>query len=667
MWFRKLVAMMMILRVAIPSPLRKTFDYLPCTSETRWVPGVRVKVPFGTRQVVGIVVEVADHSTFAHDKLKQVSERIDEAPILPQDLLTLCTWASTYYQCPIGEVVFAALPKLARLGRADPEAALDAQVSAASDTPLPLNAPQREACDAITHCSGYTTFLLDGVTGSGKTEVYLQVIAAQLAQKRQALVLVPEISLTPQTLARFQRRFDAKILCLHSRLTDKARFTAWMQAAAGEADIVIGTRSAIFTPMPRLGVMILDEEHDTSFKQQSGFRYSARDLAVMRASHRRIPLVLGSATPSLESLHNVQRGRYQRLSLPERAGSAKPPKIELIDLKNRSLESGLSDSLLQHMRRHLAAKGQVLLFLNRRGYAPILMCHHCGWMAHCDRCDARLTFHLAANYLFCHHCEVTRPVPHICQSCHQGTLLRLGLGTERIEEALSVHFPDHQVVRIDRDTTQRKGAMDRLLSKMHSGEADICIGTQMVAKGHHFANLTMVAVVDADAGLFSADFRSLERLGQLLVQVSGRAGREDRIGEVFIQTHHPDHPLLQCLLEKGYGAFAEALLQERQAVALPPYHHWALLRADAKVRETAWSFLNAVKASMQTSPQLGVLGPVPAIMERKADRFHAQLLIQSGDRPTRQDALDGLVQSIEQLPEARKVRWSLDVDPQDMY
>jgi primosomal protein N' (replication factor Y) len=533
-----------------------------------------------------------------------------------------------------------------------------------------LNPAQQQAVDAVlAELDGFAPFLLDGVTGSGKTEVYLELIERVLAREQQALVLVPEIGLTPQLVTRFRQRLDTPLALLHSGLSDHERLGAWQRARSGEAGVIIGTRSAIFTPMARPGLIVVDEEHDASLKQQDGFRYSARDLAIWRARKLDIPVILGSATPSLESLLNVEQGRYRQIDLPERTGVARPPGFHVLDVRNLSLEDGLSQPLMQGMRRHLDAGDQVLLFLNRRGFAPTLMCYDCDWIAECRRCDARMTWHQHDGLLHCHHCGSQRPVDTTCPECQGSELHPLGQGTERVEQALDKHFPDVTRVRIDRDTTRRKGELDRLLEQAHAGEGRILLGTQMLAKGHHFPNVTLVGILDADHGLFSTDFRASERMAQLIVQVAGRAGRHERPGEVVIQTCHPDHPLLQLLINQGYPAFARAALAERQAAHMPPITGMALFRAEAPAADTALAFLDSVAARIQASGNSAVetWGPLPATMERRAGRYRAQLVLQSEQRGQLQRLLSSVVRQLDTAREARKVRWSVDVDPADTY
>ncbi len=536
--------------------------------------------------------------------------------------------------------------------------------------PHPLNDAQQAAVDTLTGGSGaYHAFLLEGVTGSGKTEVYLQAIAPLLAAGRQVLVLVPEIGLTPQLVERFSERFAADIAVLHSGLNDRERLDAWRAAASGRAGIVIGTRSAIFTPLARPGLIIVDEEHDASLKQQDGFRYSARDLAVWRARQQQVPVVLGSATPSLESLHNVHTGRYRRLHLPERAGAAAAPALQVLDLRGQPMRSLLSAALVESMRRHLDAGGQVLLFLNRRGYAPVLLCHACGWIAECRRCDARMTLHRHSGELRCHHCGSQRRAETACPDCGNGDLLAVGEGTERIEAALREQFPDQPVLRIDRDTTRRKGSLESALADARSGSARILLGTQMLAKGHHFPGVTLAAILDADQGLFSADFRASERMAQLIVQVAGRAGRADRPGEVVIQTHHPEHPLLHRLVSGGYPAFAEAALREREQALLPPFASLALLRAEATRADHPRDFLHRARelAEPLCGERIQLWGPVAAPMERRAGRYRSQLMLQAERRGDLQGLLRRWIPRLEGEKAARRVRWSIDVDPMDMF
>lgn len=540
--------------------------------------------------------------------------------------------------------------------------------AAAAEQQRVLNEHQSSACAAVREQAGFGCYLLDGVTGSGKTEVYLELVADTVAAGHQALVLIPEIGLTPQLVRRFSSRFQVPIVALHSGLSDRERLNAWLAARDGQAAIVIGTRSAIFTPLARPGLIVVDEEHDLSFKQQDGFRYNARDLAVVRASRLNIPVVLGSATPSLESLFNAERGRYRHLRLPQRAGAASLPSAQILDIRAKPLHAGLSDALLLRMREHLQQGGQVLTFLNRRGYAPVVMCHDCAWVGVCSRCDARLTFHQRERRLRCHHCGHERPVPKTCPDCRHGDLFALGQGTERLEQELVARFPEYGVVRIDRDSTRRKGAMSRLLETVHSGEGRILIGTQMLAKGHHLPDVTLVAIIDADQGLFGTDFRATERLAQQVIQVAGRAGRAERRGEVIIQTHHPEHPLLHTLLREGYAALVRQLLDERRQMGLPPYASLALLRAEAPGMDAPLLFLEEARQQAAALAVAGIelMGPVPAPMERRAGRYRAQLLLHARRRQDLQQLLERWVGGLPQLKSGRRVRWSLDVDPLEM-
>ncbi len=554
------------------------------------------------------------------------------------------------------------------IGAHEEPAVVPACEPGAASTAPTLNGAQRDAVQAVCGALGrFQAFLLDGVTGSGKTEVYLRIVQAALQAGRQTLVLVPEIGLTPQLVARFRRRLQAPVAVLHSGLSERERLTAWLAARSGAAPVIIGTRSAVFTPLAAPGVVIVDEEHDASFKQQEGFRYHGRDLAVLRARRLGVPIVLGSATPSLESLHNAAHGRYRRLVLPERVGNAVPPRMGVLDLRRRSMDEGLSGELLRRIGGHLQEGGQVLLFLNRRGYAPTVICHECGWVAECPRCDAHMTLHLARRRVRCHHCGAERPLPQQCPTCGGEDLRALGQGTERMEQALERHFPGVEIARIDRDSTRRKGAMESLLDGARTGRSRILIGTQMLAKGHHFPGVTLVGVLDGDQGLYGADFRAGERMAQLIVQVAGRAGRAERPGEVLVQTHHPDHPLLTALLRGGYAGFAAQALDERRAAELPPYTRLALLRAEAPAPEAPLAFLEAARASALHlgDGAVAVLGPVPAPMERRAGRYRAQLLLQSAGHAALQRLLGAWVPALEGLKSARRVRWSVDVDPAD--
>lgn len=730
-----------VLRVAIPSPLHSLFDYLPpegcdlnCLS-----PGVRVRLPFGRSQTVGVLMEVASETDVPVNKLRAAIEVLDTQPVILADQMKLLQWAARYYHHPVGEVMAAALPVLLRQGepatarhrslwhitdegrevdasalakRAKRQAELLQRLQKAGEgltaeqlSELPrnwvdamaalvkkgwatveqipslsigsgeikegpvLNEQQLQAMELIKfHRNEFAAFMLDGVTGSGKTEIYLRTIEHVLKNGQQALVLIPEITLTPQLVERFKKRFEVPIAVLHSGLNDRERLNAWLYAASGDASIVIGTRSAIFTPLKHPGVIIIDEEHDASFKQQSGFRYSARDLAMVRAQQQKVPVILGSATPSFESMLNVNAGRYHHLSLPKRAGSAKPPKISLLDVRGQQMEDMISQPLLQRMRQHLDAGNQVMLFLNRRGFSPTLICHECGWVAECKRCDTHMTLHQKKRQMRCHHCGSQRPVAFQCPACGSSDLRPVGSGTERIEDALALHFPDQKATRIDRDSTRRKGSLEGKLDDIHAGESNILIGTQMLAKGHHFPNVTLVGILDGDQGLFGMDFRASERMAQLIVQVAGRAGREEKVGQVLIQTHHPDNPLLQLLCHKGYHAFAEAAINERELAALPPFTHMALLRAEANHSLPPENFLEEARNVGQHMAVDGVefYGPMPAPMERRAGKYRAQLLLQAGQRQQLHKLLDQWVVKLNSLPESRKVRWSLDVDPVDL-
>lgn len=542
-------------------------------------------------------------------------------------------------------------------------------VEAQVDKPK-LNAEQAVAIATVNSADGFGCYLLEGVTGSGKTEVYLNLIKPVLEKGRQALVLVPEIGLTPQTINRFKKRFNVPVEVIHSGLNDTERLNAWLSARDNVCGIVIGTRSALLTPFAKLGIIIVDEEHDASYKQQDSLRYHARDVAVMRANKEQIPIVLGSATPALETLHNALAGKYHHLILSSRAGSATPTTNKVLDVKGLYLESGLSAPLIAEMRKHLTAGNQVMLFLNRRGFSPALMCHECGWIAECKRCDAYYTYHQNSNEIRCHHCGSQQPTIHHCQGCGSTHLVTVGVGTEQLEKQLAELFPEYKTIRIDRDSTRRKGSLESALGAIRNGEYQILIGTQMLAKGHHFPDVTMVGLLDVDGSLYSSDFRASERLAQLFIQVAGRAGRASKPGEVVLQTHHPEHTLLQALLNKSYRHFAETALEERKHAQLPPYSFLTLFRAEANHSQEVEDFLRQVRHTLEAHPLFDnfcqVLGPTPAPMAKRAGKFRWQLLLQTHSRPVMQKLLSSAKPAIQMLPNAKKVRWSLDIEPQDL-
>jgi primosomal protein N' (replication factor Y) len=576
-------------------------------------------------------------------------------------------------------VSFEEAPKTMKVKHHNHKATLDHSKHILRTSHLKLNDEQELALNSIEKAlsnslPSHTTFLLQGVTGSGKTEVYLQAIEKVLAQGKQALVLVPEIGLTPQTLERFKQRFICDIAKLHSGLTENERYKNWHQAKIQKASIVIGTRSAIFAELPNLGIIIVDEEHDLSYKQQEGFRYSARDLAIVRAQRQKVPVILGSATPSFESLLNVKNQRYQLLELKKRATRAQQPSVKIVDIRGKELQGGLSQKAIQSIRHQLDKQQQVLVFINRRGYTPALICSECRWLATCPFCDARFTYHKSKNKLSCHHCNFQQAPIIICPQCHEGEMHALGQGTEKVEEILNMHFKKIPVIRIDKDSTGKKHALQERLDIVLKGEPCILVGTQMLTKGHHFPKVNMVCILDADQGFFSSDFRALERMGQTLIQITGRAGRESQDGEVLLQTELPDHPALQTLMQNGYNDFANNALEDRKALSYPPYGYLCLIRADAVHLEQSIAFLNDLKAFMETCIESSqgthvprILGPAPAPMQKRAGRHRAQLLLQSSSRTTLHQLLSQSTTQISNLPSSKKVRWSLDIDPLELF
>lgn len=661
-----------ILKVAIPAvPFFQLFEYLAPENAQHLQAGIRLEVPFGKTSKIAFLLEVSSESDFPIEKLKPITRIIDNAPLLAEIDLKLLYWVASYYHHPIGEVMSAAFPVALRQGKEAVIKKLPKQSENEIKTAqLICNKAQQNAIDAVTKSlNEFKVFLLDGVTGSGKTEVYMQLIQTVLNRGQQVLVLVPEITLTPQLQQRFQARFDTQIAISHSKLTDLQRKNAWLLMQSGACSLLLGTRSALFTPLPKIGLIILDEEHDSSFKQQEGFRFSARDVAVMRAKLANVPVVLGSATPSLESLYNVFLQRYTHLPLPQRAGNALPPLVQILDIRQQKLHAGLSEQLISEIRATVEKNEQVLLFLNRRGFAPTLMCHGCGWVARCVHCDANLVIHRYKNLLRCHHCGTEHCLISRCPSCQSSELTSLGQGTERLEFALSEIFANKTIVRLDYDSTQKKGALEIFLNQIHAGEVDIILGTQMLAKGHHFPNVTLVAILDADSGLFSTDFHSGEKLAQLIVQVSGRAGREQKRGKVLLQTHQPNHPLLNELLREGYAKFAQSELLAREAAMLPPFSYQALLRAHGEKEDTPQQFLESVAqlARNLNVQEVEILGSIPAPMARRAGQYRFQLLFQHANRGVLQQLLKRLVPQISTLKLANKVRWSIDVDPVDLF
>jgi primosomal protein N' (replication factor Y) len=752
-----------VLRVALPLPLPRLFDYRAAgdAAASAQAIGRRVRVPFGPRELVGVVIATGAPEPGAPE-LRETLSWPDDAPLFHGELLDSLHWLARYAHAPVGEVFATALPAALRRGEPLPdthawawrlteagataldrlrrggkprrfaellrtapreEAALDAlhdwrsaaralaarghaeriavPASQWAPSPQPGPEPNDEQCAAIAAIdpdAGFAPLLLDGVTGSGKTEVYLHAIADCLARGRQALVLVPEIGLTPQLLARFRARLGVPVHATHSGLNDNERARVWTAAWRGEARVIVGTRSAVFTPLPDAGLIVVDEEHDGSYKQQDGIRYHARDFALVRGKALDVPVILGSATPSLESLHNARAGRYAHLRLTKRAGAAQPPSVRVLDVRKRPLQAGLSPELLQSMRTALDAGGQVLVFKNRRGYAPVLLCHDCGWSAHCKRCDAAMTVHAYGRRLQCHHCGARQSAPLACPDCASLALQPQGVGTERLEALLGEQFGDVPVLRIDRGSTRRKDALEKHLDGF-GARPGVLVGTQMLAKGHDLPNLTLVCVVGIDEGLFSADFRAGEKLAQLLIQVAGRAGRADRRGEVLLQTHHPEHPLLQTLIHGGYHAFADTELVQREAAGFPPFIHLALLRAEAKHADAPMQFLHVAKDAFAASafppfekggqggfalqgkkqipldppsskgegPAIEISAPLPAPMPRRAGMHRAQLLLSASNRRALHAALEAVMPGLYAAPEARKVRWSLDVDPVDLY
>ncbi|MBP6654338.1 MAG: primosomal protein N' [Propionivibrio sp.] len=670
---------MQIVRVALDVPLHRFFDYLAPEGEALTVAdiGLRVRVPFGRQSKIGVLVELPASSDFSPAQLKSVESILRDLPPLPPDWFRLCEFCAAYYQAPLGEVMISTLP--AGLRRVDPPKARATRrvtKNLPAQTRPTLTAEQQVALDRIAADGGadgdsFRAYLLHGVTGSGKTEVYLRLVERALAAGKQALLLVPEINLTPQLEARVAARFpEAGLASLHSELTEAARTRNWRAALDGSARIVLGTRLAIFTPLPDLGLIVVDEEHDASFKQQDGMRYSARDVAVFRARERGIPIVLGSATPSLESWANATDtrtpARYTLLTLHERAvENARLPAVQRIDTRLEKLQDGLSGVLLRAIGQRLERGEQSLVFLNRRGYAPVLTCTSCGWISHCTRCAANLVLHLADGRLRCHHCGFECRVPRACPTCGNQDIQPFGRGTQRIEAVLSERFPQARILRVDRDSAKSRKQWEVLVEQIHAGEADILVGTQMLAKGHDFPKLTLVGALGADAALFASDCRAPERLFAQLMQVAGRAGRAELPGEVLIQTQFPEHPLYAALVKHDFPAFANEQLKEREQAGFPPYAYQAMLRAEAPQIADSLAFLTTARAWPEASAHADVMlyDPVPMRMARRANLERAQLLVESPSRRALQNFLSAWGALLDAIKAPSRLRWHLEVDP----
>ena len=738
---------MPIVRVALDIPLSTLFDYTVAEG-VAVTAGQRVIVPFGKRQMVGVVMECVATTDVAPERIKPLVQVLHDSGALSVELLDLLRFCSDYYRYPIGATVLSALPTRLRSDKpviAKPVlsycltasgSALDldsfpkrkvvqrrilaklveqpcnlAQLKSLSATAgaqlkalekegwvesfsgalLPstgsgrtgnsiqehtfanahtLTGEQQQAVDAVSAAQGYACFLLHGITGSGKTEVYVHLMHYVLRSCSgqgggQVLLLVPEINLTPQLENYFRSRFpDVNLVSLHSGLSEGERLHNWQQAQSGAAQIVLGTRLAVFAELPGLALIIVDEEHDGSFKQQDGLRYSARDVAIFRASQRGVPIVLGSATPSLESYHNAQSGRYRMLKLTGRAlAEARLPTVRCININQTVMHHGISENLLREIGQRIGRREQSLLFINRRGYAPVLMCTGCGWLSGCKHCAGKMVLHLNDKRLRCHHCGYQLHVPHACPSCGNADLHPVGSGTQRVESVLQERFPDARILRVDRDSTRNKRAWQSMREQIHANEVDILVGTQMLAKGHDFPALTLVGVLNPDSALYSSDFRAAEKLFAQLVQVAGRAGRADKPGEVLIQTAFPDHPLFRALQTHDFAGWAESQLAERQMAGFPPFVYQAMLRAEGKQQAGVYAFLQqAREAATALALSVEVYGVVPAALPRRANHIRAQLLIQSAKRKDLQQFLRAWQPLLDMLP-GQKLRWSLDIDP----
>ena len=728
-----------LIDVLVPIPLLERFSYkLPEELKKKNLErGIRIKIPFGNRLLVGIFWNYSDPSRNNRSSYKFIKEVIDETSLLEKKLLNLAEWASRYYHYPLGEVITYFFPPslrkgkkakfkestfwqvtekgdfidLSGLGRAPNQRkglellrekgdlsqhSLKAfgvsrvslnhlhnkgLVKKRSQEQFPVYSPeiqysykklltseQKEAVKTISGAKGDNKiFLLNGVTGSGKTEVYLRCIKELVQKGKQALVLIPEIGLAPQAENRFKELFGDRVASFHSAKNERERLDVWLGAQKGLYDIVIGTRSSVFIPMKKLGMIIVDEEHDVSFKQSDRFRYSARDVALYRAKLYKVPVLLASATPSAESMQNALKGKYKLLNLKERATGADLPTFFPLDLKGKLLKEGFSDELLEAVKVELKKKNQVLIFLNRRGYASSLICKSCGWVSCCDRCDAHMTVHSNPSQLHCHHCENKKQLPSACPSCLDREFESFGLGTERVESYLRKKFKNYPVLRIDSDTTRQKESFKNYLEIIAEGDPLILIGTQMLAKGHHFPNVTLVGILDSDSGLFSADFRGSERVAQLITQVSGRAGREKKPGKVVLQTYCSEHPQMEELLKGNYGTFIEKIIEERASANVPPFSYQVKLQAESFNGLISKDFLNSclehINNSKLITKDIRLVGPLPSLMEKKSGMFRWEINLFSNSRKPLHKLIDNLQTFLYQSKQTRQVRWSIDVDP----
>ena len=734
-----------VVKVALPVPLRRTFDYRLSDDQCRVKPGFRVEVELQNRRMVGLVMKVGSNSSVPLHRLKMVSAVIDQEPSVPPKFLRFLMWVSQYYHHPVGEVIQSALPSVIRrnqvmrpnlparyfltpsgqsalidlskrakvqkeilsaLKKAGTEGLLasklnqlfiksptttlnllqnrhwiysesrveDYLLQGAQERTPALNPSQIKVIDKIkSNFFTYAPFLLQGVTGSGKTEIYLRIASSILKSGHQVLVLVPEIALTPQLLDRFEHGIVGKIAVMHSGLTDRDRHIAWWSAKQGLADVIVGTRSAVFIPLARPGLYIIDEEHDQSYKQQDGFRYHARDLIVKRAHQDGVPVVLGSATPSFESIENAQRQRYHHLQLQRRAGGAILPSFQLLDLTRLPTRFGITAPVIHALQERLDRQEQSIVYVNRRGFAPIYMCVSCSWQARCNRCEIRMTLHQTTRHLLCHHCGQSRALPENCPECGHAKFYPIGEGTQRIEDALKKELPTARILRIDSDAIHSSIQFKTILTQVKKREVDVLVGTQLLGKGHDFPAVTLVCILNADSGLYSIDFRAAEKLYQQLTQVAGRAGRGQKPGQVLVQTRYPDDASFLKLSRNDFDGFVKSELSQRRLAECPPFKRFVLLRADSSVRGASLKFVSAAAASGRrrlmalNEASVQIFDPVPSPMERKAGRYRAQLLVTSLAQGPLHDFLDQWIEDIEKLKERRLSRWSLDVDPVEMY
>jgi primosomal protein N' (replication factor Y) len=655
-----------IAKIAIIKPLHNLFDYEVPDTFKDITPGARVFVEFGKKIVVGFIVSIEDLFKSKSYNIKPILEIIDKSPILDDETLKLILWVSSYYHSPIGQVFGIATPSYLRQGKILPE---KLNISKKQETYLfgkniLLTSEQQKAIKTIKNSiNKYECFLLDGITGSGKTEVYKNIQKEIYKKKLQTLIIVPEKNLIPELKEYFNTK-NMKIAEYHSTLTPKQKFINWNLIQNCKIDIIIGTRSSVFLKIPKLGLIIIDEEHDVSFKNNTEAKYNARDVAIFRSKNKNIPIILGSATPSSETIFNVNNNKYTRIKMRSRVNNKALPTLKVINMSNRKKEI-VSEDVIASIKERIYKKEQTLIFLNRRGYSPIITCRDCSWIPSCNYCNLNMTYHKNKKLLICHHCGKVNKYSGKCINCKSKDIFSLGEGTEKIEEIIKNKFPDKNIIRIDSDSTKKKGQTEKIFNDIRNNKYDILIGTQMLSKGHNFPNVTLVVIMNIDQSLFSPRLKAIEQLAQQLIQVSGRAGRGNKQGEVILQTSYPENQDLDCLIKNGYEDWMKNLLSLRSSLGLPPYRNWGLIQAKSRKYSDAENFLNNIKNIIIKNKEIEIFGPMPSIMQKKANLYNVNLVIQAKNKTKLNYVIKDCIPSIKDIPYSNKIRWSVDIDPID--